>query len=122
MVFIISRGRSEGTYTKSRDNSKDPEFLLMKRIDQGNITDAEINQVVKDGGEALKFMEAKADRQRDKMKHVKNVYGDKAFDGVDNDGNLYKDNKAMDGMISNPKYDEATGEKIKEILKDNPNL
>jgi len=80
-----------GSIRNSRDNSSDPEFLLMKKVDAGTIMDSEIAAIERGGGEALKFMEQKADKLEKEVQHLNNVYGKGSFDGVDNDGNPTKD-------------------------------
>jgi len=111
MRNIIIR-KEPGEYRDSRDNSRDPEFQMLKRIDQGKVTDSEINKVVKSGGEVLKFMEKRANKLQKDKEQLDRKYGKGAFTGIDNDNQPFKDIDL--GGVADTSYDPT--------VKVDPNL
>ena len=71
-------------------NIKDPEQILHERIDKGSITDSDIQTIKKSGGKLMDHLLKRENEQIKKTKDMKRKYGN-TFDGIDNDGNLYKD-------------------------------
>lgn len=78
---------------------------MLRRIDQGKVTDSEINKVVKSGGDVLKFMEKRADKLRQEKQHLDRKYGKGAFDGVDDKGQPFKDIDL--NSVKNTDYDPS---------------
>ena len=66
---------------------------LHKRIQSGALSDRDIAEVEKSGGELLKEMKKVADKRTSELKNnpAYRHFGEGSFDGIDKDGNLYKD-------------------------------
>jgi hypothetical protein len=70
--------------------SPDPEQALHERIEKGSVTDSDISTIKKTGGKLMKHLLERENTQIKKTRDMKRKYGN-TFDGIDNDGNLYKD-------------------------------
>ena len=101
MVTIIygkswgERGGQRPAANNRRSFSIDPEKILSEKIEQGNITDKDIQDITKSGdSKMLKKLTDKADRQLKKKTQLEDKLGisdRKCFQGVDNSGCLYSD-------------------------------
>lgn len=79
-----------GGFTKSSAlMSNDP---TLQKIERGQLTDVDIQEIKEGDNELAKiFLEKKADEGYKKKKELDHDYGKGVFDGVDNNGNLFKD-------------------------------
>jgi hypothetical protein len=86
-------GRSPSSTTRTFRMSD--EGRMVEKMDKGSLTDSDIAKITKDGDSAmLRRLEEKANGNRRKKEDLEDKLGitdRKVFDGVDNDGNLYKD-------------------------------
>ncbi len=65
---------------------------MMRRLHEGKITDGEINKILDSGDKAMKGELERVTASKEKaMQHVNRIHGKGTWDGIDNDGNLYKD-------------------------------
>jgi hypothetical protein len=95
-ITIIYKG--DGWASKTRGSSSksfsiprmDPEQALHERIEKGSVTDSDISTIKKTGGKLMKHLLTRENEQGKKIKDMKRQYGN-TFDGIDNDGNFYKD-------------------------------
>lgn len=74
--------------------SSSEEAQMMERIRSGRGTDGDFQAVVERGDRSQKMeVERLEMKKRKEMEHYGRIYGDdiQIFDGVDNNGNLYKD-------------------------------
>lgn len=105
MVYFLKGNSHWREIRKNRDHSTDPEYILMKKVAEGTVTDAELNLIERQGGKAYALAEAKRRELTEEMQQVERVHGKGVFDGIDNDGNLFKDtrtNLMEDGAAYNP--------------------
>lgn len=113
-MYILKR-QSLGGFKNLKDSSKDKELEYLRKIDQGSITDAEIKQVVKDGGKPLEFMQHRANRLQKDLSHWDRKYGKGVFDGVDNNGAPFKDHQA--GSVKNTEFNKEHSKLVKANLE-----
>ena len=115
-MYILKRsGKSASFDAFKTETSKDPEALLMKKVADGTVTDAEINLMVKRGGESLRFMERRANSLKGNKEQLDRKYGKGAFDGVDNAGNPYKDIPL--NSVKDTQYSKQAAEKVRPFIK-----
>lgn len=86
-----SSSRNSGS-GKSFSVPKNIEKNLLDKIEQGSITDSEIEMCIDSGDRQIKqAMEKKINEGYRKKKYLDSEFGAGAFDGIDNQGNYYKD-------------------------------
>lgn len=93
MVYILVKGGRSGTgnfWNTGKELSH--EEKLHKKIDSEQLTDSDINEIVK-GGDAklLTHLDRAANDKHKMKKNLDNKYGEGLWDGVDKKGNLFKD-------------------------------
>ena len=113
-MYILKKS-GIGSFKNSGDTSKDPELEILKKIDQGSITDHEINKVVKEGGAPLRFMEQRANRERTKLAQWDRKFGKGVFQGVTNSGMPFSDKQA--GSVKNTEFSKEQSKYVKENLE-----
>jgi len=89
-ITLIFKGKDFASNNRRSYSVKDPEQILHERIDTGSVTDSDIATIKKSGGKLMDHLLKKENEQIKKNKDMKRKYGN-TFDGIDNDGNLYKD-------------------------------
>lgn len=97
MVYIIIKG-DRGGYTAPRKNKTiSLEEHLMNKVDDGSVTDRDIDTIVKKGDWKMqRHMIERANRLNKDKKHLDRMYGEGVWDGKDNEGNLFKDTQLYD--------------------------
>jgi hypothetical protein len=97
-ITLIFKGKDWGgksTSTGRRTISLDPEKVLSDKIEQGKVLDSDIQQILKSGdSKLLKKLYDKENKQRKKKLQLEDKLGitdHNVFQGVDDQGFLYKD-------------------------------
>jgi hypothetical protein len=96
VIFKGSGWASKETSSSVRRSfSLSPEGKLYEKLEKGSLTDKDIQTIVKEGdSKMMKALENKANEKKKLKAETEAKLGiddSRCFDGVDNDGNLYKD-------------------------------
>lgn len=95
-ITIIIKG-DRGGYTAPRKPKYSIEEHLMQKVDEGTVTDKDIDTILQKGDWKMKrHMTERANALHKDKKHLDRLYGKDVWDGKDNDGNLFKDTLMYD--------------------------
>lgn len=93
MVYIIVKGERGGhiDHSKPKENLA-YEQAVERRLENGSVTDSDLMFLEKTDDRRLKAKYDRIHNERYKAKkYLDNKYGKDVFDGIDKDGNYYKD-------------------------------
>ena len=90
-IFKDKKEADKVIVTRKKQLKISEEERLHRAIQGGTITDKDVQTIVKNGGELKMELERISDRKRNELRHHEISNYGKDFDGVDRDGNWYKD-------------------------------